>query len=262
MEMTAQQVCDWASDDERWFDVRSLSLTYRTGHRIPAHAHEWHQLVHARSGVMRLMAEDRVWLVPPTRAIWVPAGVVHQFVVRGEVAFRTLYLAPDAAVAKGLTGLEVAPLLTELVSHIARIGMLDRRVSEHLHLKAVLIDLLEAARSNDLSLPLPKDARARRLADRLQADPTDKTDLGRLAADAGASLRTLQRCFARETGLSLDAWRQKARLIASTASLAAGASVTEAAFCCGYSSPSAFIAAFGRLFGATPGQFIGQPWSH
>lgn len=259
--MTARQGADWAPDDERWFDVRSLALTYRTGHRIPAHAHEWHQLVHAKSGVMRVMAEDRVWLVPPTRAIWVPAGVVHQFAVRGEVAFRTLYVAPDIPVAKSLTGLEVAPLLTELVAHIARIGMLDRRIAGHAHLKAVLIDLLDAAPTNDLSLPLPRDPRARRLADRLQADPADRTDLQTLAADAGGSLRTLQRCFARETGLSLDAWRQKARLIASTAALAAGVSVTEAAFGCGYSSPSAFIAAFGRLFGATPGQFIGQPWS-
>jgi AraC-like DNA-binding protein len=250
---------DWAADDERWFDVRSLSLTYRTGHRIPAHAHEWHQLVHARSGVMRVMAEDRMWLVPPTRAIWAPAGVVHQFVVRGEVTFRTLYLAPDTVVAKGLTGLDVGPLLSEFVDHVARIGMLDRRVAGHAHLKAVLIDLLNTAPTNDLSLPLPRDARARRLADRLQADPGDRTDLDRLAADAGASLRTLQRCFARETGLTVDAWRQRARLIASTAALASGVSVTEAAFACGYSSPSSFIAAFGRLFGSTPGQFIGQP---
>ena len=251
---------EWAEDDERWFDVRSLSLTYRTGHRIAPHAHAWHQLVHARSGVMRVMAEDRVWLVPPTRAIWVPAGVAHQFVVRGEVAFRTLYLAPDAIVAKGLTGLEVAPLLTELVDHIARIGMLDRRVAEHVHLKAVLIDLLHGARTNELSLPLPRDPRARRLADRLQADPGDKSDLDRLAAEAGASLRTLQRCFARETGLTMDAWRQRARLIASTVALASGVSVTEAAFGCGYSSSSAFISAFGRLFDTTPGQFVGQPW--
>jgi AraC-like DNA-binding protein len=260
--VSAAGATSWAADDERWFDVRSLSLTYRTGHRIPAHAHDWHQLVHARSGVMRVTVEDRVWLVPPTRAIWVLAGVVHQFMVRGEVTFRTLYLAPDAAVAKGLTGLEVAPLLTELVDHIAQVGMLDRRVAAHVHLKAVLIDLLDAARTNDLSLPMPQDARARRLADRLQADPSDKTDLHRLAADAGASLRTLQRRFARETGMSLDAWRQKARLIASTVALAAGASVTEAAFGSGYSSPSAFIAAFGRVFDTTPGRFIGQPWSH
>jgi AraC-like DNA-binding protein len=251
---------DWADDDERWFDVRSLSLTYRTGHHVHAHAHAWHQLVHARSGVMRVMVADRVWLVPPTRAIWVPAGVVHQFVVRGEVAFRTLYLSPDTVMAKGLTGLEVAPLLTELVDHIARIGMLDRRIAEHAHLKAVLIDLLRAARPNDLSLPLPQDPRARRVADRLQADPADKTDLNRLAADAGASLRTLQRCFTRETGLTLDAWRQRARLIASTVALASGVSVTEAAFGCGYASPSAFISAFARLFDTTPGQFVGQPW--
>jgi AraC-like DNA-binding protein len=255
--MSAPVHDDPADDPERWFDVRSLSLTYREGHHVGVHVHGWAQLVFARSGVMRVMADDQVWLAPPNRAIWVPAGVRHQFVVKGEVALRTLYLAPDLAreTGRGLTGLEVGPLLAELVSHVAGIGLLDARRPDHGHLKAVLVDLLRAAPSNDLSLPMPKDARARRLADRLQADPADHGDLARLALDAGASLRTLQRCFARDTGLTIDAWRQKARLIASTAALSSGASVTEAAFGCGYNSPSAFIAAFGRLFDTTPGQF-------
>ena len=250
-------------DEERWFEVRSLSLIYREGHRVAAHAHAWAQLVHARSGVMRVMARDRVWLVPPNRAIWVPAGVRHQFLVKGEVAFRTLYVSPERALETGrdLAGLEVSPLLAELVDHVAGIGMLDGRRPEHANLRAVLIDLLKTAPGNDLSLRMPKDPRARRLADRLQADPADRRDLARLALDAGASLRTLQRCFIRDTGLTIDAWRQKARLIASTAALSSGVSVTEAAFGCGYNSPSAFIAAFGRLFGATPGQFATPPWS-
>ena len=34
-----------------------------------------------------------------------------------------------------------------------------------------------------------------------------------MARRAGASLRTLQRLFPAETGLTLEAWRQKARLI-------------------------------------------------
>ena len=111
------------------------------------------------------------------------------------------------------------------------------------------------ARRLDLVLPLPSDRRALALAERLQEQPADPASLSDLARRAGASLRTLQRLFPAETGLTLEAWRQKARLIWSITRLSGGASVTAAAFDCGYDSPSAFITAFKRQFGVTPGRF-------
>lgn len=206
---------------------------------------------------MRVRTEGQVWLVPPTRALWIPAGAEHEFVVKGEVAFRTLYVAPPRAGAatRGVGVFEVAPLLHELILHIVAGQMLDPDVPAQDRLAGLLIDLVEAAPAIDLMLPLPTDPRAHRLADRFQAHPDDLADLPRLAASAGASVRTLQRLFSAETGMTIDAWRQKARLIASTAALAAGASVTTAALDCGYDSPSAFIAAFKRQFAMTPRQF-------
>ena len=61
--------------------------------------------------------------------------------------------------------------------------------------------------------------------------------------------------FPRETGLTLEAWRRKARLIHAVGSLASGASVTVAALDSGYGSVGAFIAAFSRHFGVTPGRY-------
>lgn len=239
------------------FDVRSLSLTYRDGHHVGRHRHDWAQLIHARSGMMRVLAQGQVWLAPPTRAIWIPAGVEHEFGIKGEVAFRTLYVAPERAdaVTRGIGALEVGPLLGELILHILGLQMLDPNQPRHDRLAGVLVDLIDAAPALDLMLPLPRDSRARRLADHFQDRPEDTADLPRLAAMAGASVRTLQRCFVAETGMTVDLWRQKARLIASTAGLSLGASVTLAALDCGYDSPSAFIAAFKRQFGMTPRQF-------
>lgn len=91
----------------------------------------------------------------------------------------------------------------------------------------------------------------------MRSDPGERRDLQDLAVESGASLRTLQRCFSEETGFSIEAWRQKARLIHAAAALASGASVTAAAFDCGYDSASAFIAAFRKQFGVTPGKFQG-----
>jgi AraC-like DNA-binding protein len=239
------------------FDVRSLALTYRHGHRLPAHAHPWAQLVYARSGVLHVMADERLWFTPPTRAIWIPNGVPHEISVQGEAALRTLYISAARArgVRRGVESLEVSALLGELILHIVSIGMLEPQRAEHDRLAGVLIDLVSAAPRIDLVLPLPRDPRALRLAQHLRARPGDRRDLDELARESGGSLRTLERCFADETGLTIEAWRQKARLVHSAAALGGGASVTDAALDCGYDSTSAYIAAFRRQFGVTPGRF-------
>ncbi len=238
-------------------DVRTLSLTYRDGYHVGRHSHDWAQLVYARSGMMRVLADGQIWLVPPTRAIWIPARIEHEFSVRGEVAFRTLYVAAERgrSVTRGIGTFEVAPFLSELILHILSLQILAPTVPSHDRLAGVLVDLINEAAAIDLMLPLPRDPRARRLSKHFQTHPDDRTDLPRLATMAGASIRTLQRCFISETGMTVDTWRQKARLIASTAALSAGGSVTDAAMDCGYDSPSAFIAAFKRQFSMTPGQF-------
>jgi AraC-like DNA-binding protein len=220
------------------FEVRSLAVTLRHGAAFGWHRHPWGQLVYGASGVMSVATAAAAWLVPATRAIWLPAGLDHQ------IGFRE---APAV--------LEIAPLLRELILHILKIGMLSPAAPGEDRLTGLLIDLLLAARRQDLALPMPSDPRALALARRLHASPGDPTPLADLAGDHGASLRTLQRLFPQETGLTLEAWRQKARLIHAAAAISSGATVTQAAFDCGYDSPGAFSAAFKRQFQSTPGRY-------
>jgi len=241
------------------FDVRTLAALYHAGTRLAEHRHSWGQLVFGASGVMRVRAAGAEWLIPPTRAIWLPAGLNHSITMHGEVAMRTLYI--DRPRAEALPDaphvLAVAPLLREVILHILGIGMLDPVVPAHDRLGGVLIDLILAAAREDLMLPWPVDPRARRLAAHWQRHPEEAQDLAALARMAGASLRSLQRIFPAETGFTLEAWRQRARLIHAVADLAAGASVTEAALGCGYQSAAAFGAAFVRMFGVSPGRYVG-----
>jgi AraC-like DNA-binding protein len=246
--------------DPDGFPVRGLAGTYRDGHRLDRHTHPWAQLVYAVSGTMRVATPDATWLTPPTRAIWVPGGTPHEIEMRGTVAMRTLYLAPSEA-HPGLAAcraIEVEPLLRELILHIVRIGMLQADDPAHGRLEDLLVDLLAQAETAPLQLPLPKDPRAVGFAERLLAEPGAAASLAELARGAGASLRTLQRLFQAETGLSLEAWRGRARMQQAVVSLSAGAPVTEAALDAGYQSASAFVAAFRRAFGVTPGRYRGR----
>jgi AraC-like DNA-binding protein len=239
------------------FDVRSLAVTLRAGAKLGEHRHPWAQLVFACSGVMRVSTSAETWLTPATRAIWLPPGVIHRIEILGEVAMRTVYIAPEraASIPDAPTTLEIAPLLRELILHITRIGMLAPDRPEDDRLAGVLVDLIRQARREDLGLPMPADPRARALALHLQSAPEQIVGLSHLAQTSGASLRTLQRIFPRETGLTLEAWRQKARLINSVVRLTSGASVTAAALDSGYQNVGAFIDAFSRQFGSTPGRY-------
>ena len=109
------------------FLVRTLATTFFDGHHIEPHTHAWGQLIYAATGVMRVRAGDRLWLVPPAQAVWAPAGLEHEIWARGDFSMRTLYLEPG--LASGLTqhcrAIETSALLRELILHIVGIGMLN-----------------------------------------------------------------------------------------------------------------------------------------
>lgn len=87
----------------------------------------------------------------------------------------------------------------------------------------------------------------------LEADLTANQTLAELGRAVGASERTLSRLFQCELGMGFTVWRAQLRLHRASLMLAEGASVTQTAAACGYSSASAFIHAFRAAFGRTPG---------
>jgi len=234
--------------------VRCLAATYYGGFHIKPHRHYWGQLIYAGSGVMRVRAGGMLWIVPPARAVWVPAGAEHEIHGLGDFAMRTLYF-PLEMVA-GLPGeccaIEVSPLLRELVLEAVELCPIDEADAPAMRIAQVAADYIAAARMLPLQLRFPSDPRAVRLAERLRADPSCELELADLAREAGASARTIQRLFLTETGLRFAEWRQRLRLMHGASLLGTGSSVTEAGLEAGYASTSAFIAAFRRQFGTTP----------
>jgi len=236
--------------------IRTLAVTYSSGFHIAAHAHPWGQLIYADEGVMRVHAGDRLWIVPSTRAIWAPPQAPHEIWAQGAFSMRSLYLVPRLArfLPEDCRAVEVSPLLSELVLYAVRVGVLTSGDATHRRMIGFLVDQLRATEVLPLSLKMPKDKRARAVAERLQNNPCDEGELPELARDAGASGRTLQRIFRAETGLNLGEWRRRLRLLHAITLLDTGHSVTEAGFAAGYQSTSAFVASFRAVFGSTPTQ--------
>ena len=235
--------------------VRSLVARYSAGHRMAWHEHAWHQLVYASEGFLTVHVPGASWVVPVDRGVWLPAGTRHTLEMRTRTRLATLYFDPGVAdLAPVPHVVHTNVLVRELVRHITERRALDFAEPGDERLALVLVDHLRALDVAPLELRDPHDTRAREATTALRADPALALD--KVAADAGASRRTLERVMRVETGMSLGQWRQRAQLLRALELLADGASVTQVATTVGFSTPSAFIASFRRVLGTTPARFF------
>jgi AraC-like DNA-binding protein/mannose-6-phosphate isomerase-like protein (cupin superfamily) len=243
--------------------VAAMPKDFKAGFEILPHHHQRAQLIYATSGTMRVSTDDGVWLVPPQRALWMPAGVRHSIVMSGDVSMRTLYLRDDAArgMPPGCHVLPVSPLLRELVIRATELPLHYDERGVAGHLVALLLSELHGAGTLPLQLPMPRDKRLRQMCETLLAIPGDQRTLEQWAPAAHASARTLARLFVTETGMTFGAWRQQARVLEAMGRLGRGEPVTDVALDLGYDSVSAFSAMFRRAAGASPRQYRHRPAS-
>lgn len=234
--------------------IRPETFGYGAGHSTGSHAHDEHQLVYASDGVLAVETDGSRWILPAQRAAWIPARVEHTVFAESDATMAALYIEAVGRPARnGVAVFEVSPLLRQLVLHLtddAGDSPARRR------LERVVLDQLATAAETPLRLPRLHDERLRAIADLLDTDPRDARTLHEFGVAIGASERTLQRLFAAETGSTFGRWRTQLRLHHGLVWLGRGASVTTAATRAGYDQPSAFIAAFKKAFGTTPGRFV------
>lgn len=221
------------------------------GVEVDEHRHDEPQVVYASAGVLEVTAADGTWFTPPTRAIWIPAGVVHRWLVHGSSTVHLVGLPGRPPVPGHRPGLLlVTPLLRELIK-VATAGPTDTPAGRRL--LGVLRDQLTLTPGPPTMLPRLTDDRLRALADLVQRALAHPEPLDRLGRRIGCSSRTLSRLFRAETGMTFPQWRSQLRLHQATLLLAEGRTVSQVAAACGWSSPSAFITEFRRAFGTTPG---------
>ena len=238
--------------------VGAMPKEFPDGFVIAPHRHERAQLLYAAAGTMRVSTAEGAWLVPPLRALWIPAATEHAIRMCGDVAMRTLYVAPAAApwLPATCTVIEVTPLLRELI-----LAAMDEPIEHRLDgrtglVMALLLEELRGAASVPLRIPMPRDRRLLALCRALLDRPDADDPLEGWAARVNASSRTLARLFQRETGMSFGAWRQQVRLAEALSRLALGQPVGTVALDLGYASASAFTAMFRRALGATPRVYV------
>lgn len=216
--------------------------------------------MYAASGVLAVHTERGTSIVPANRVAWTPAGFPHHHRAHGDTDMRIVFLGPALArlvparpAVFLATGLAREALLALTGSRDDGAGP-DREGPARTRLLRVLVDELREAHEQPLHLPEPRDDRLRAVARILGGTPSDNATLTELGRTVGAGSRTLSRLFRSELGMTFYEWRTQLRVHHALVLLAEGHDTVRTAHACGWSNPSAFIVAFSRVVGTTPGR--------
>ncbi len=249
---------------EVWVDEFGYGLGPPTGILVLRHAENQgairfpesrddyvHRLFWSPDGMLAVRRGGATAFVGPRQAFWVRRGSALEVAACDP---QTVYVvcwrqAPPTLTALAAGSLRITARGREVVLRLTQPGVPE---DEGLALKQDLFDNLGEI------TPLDHETRgnglARQVAATVIANPADDTELAAWAGRLHTSVKTLQRDFAREYGVSWSRWRTQLRLRASLAMLDR-LPVTEVAHRVGYASPSAYVAAFSREFGETPGAY-------
>lgn len=234
----------------------TASRAMTSGMRVSAHFHDESQIVYASSGVVTTQTREGVWIAPPTRALWIPARVVHDHCAYGIMQLHLVAVPSDLLGPEMPAVLEVSPLLREVLVRLSIQTPSGERSETALeHLQAVLHDEVHLAGQRPLHLTVPIDERLRQITRAFDLNPADDRSLDDFATVVHTSSRTLSRLFRNELGTTFPRWRTQIRLYHALLLLSVGHNVTTTGSRCGWSTTSSFVDAFRHTFGRTPGQY-------
>lgn len=241
--------------------IRSIKYAYTHGIEEPEHNHQVIQLLHIIKGVIRVYANGRCWVIPPSRGLLIPAGVTHSLIAVGNVDVRTIFIDPIARadLTNEIGIFQVNPLLRELINTAAEFddqikpGSREERISE------LILDELRLLQFTDFNVPIPTSPELKIFCERISDSYARPWELADVANVLNVSVRTINRKFHAETGMSFGEWLRRSRLLKSMELMASGYSVTKAALEVGYDSQSSFSITFKNRVGMSPSSFVSYP---
>ncbi len=240
------------------FDASAAIVHRGERNELRMHKHITGQIALCLRGRISMLLEKGHLAVPARCAVWVPAGVMHcgQLTEGSESVFLMVNMSPEVkkSLPKEPARLMINQMTNEMIRYFATVrpSQIGRR--HYQSLAYVIIQQLVLARPLPMSFaPMPEHPALRYLSENF-ADRGQHASNADWAAAVHMSETTLRRLVFNETGLTLKNWRVHLALLAVLPRIMSSESVESVAHSLGYLNTSAFIKAFRRVFGMTPGQ--------
>src|ERR1043165_4943315 len=226
-----------------------LVLVYRCDGRVDfgeSREDFLHQLYWTPDGVLATVGG----FVTGREAFWARRAVTHEVTAAdAQTVYRVCLRELPATLRDVRTGVvSVSPEATRLIESLTRDGV---STAEALAARERIMAGLTASTSGFVGHHAAGSGFAMTIARTLTRDPADRTQLDEWAGRLHTSVKTVQRDFEREFGMSYSRWRTVTRLRAAKALLHLHP-LGPVAHQVGYDSPSAFVAAFAKEYGYTP----------
>lgn len=231
-------------------------------HENEFHQHERAQLVYVLEGYQNIHVNDNVYLVPQNHVIWIPPNLAHKTITSSEaIKIMTLFfkLQDDKETFYNQVRVFSSPaVLREMLFYAEKWSMPTSETSEeHYFLKAILYELPHFwSNAIKLSLPAAKDPRIQALTNFLQNNYNKKTAYNIIAIEHAMSLRTMERLFRKDLGITVSKYIQILRIIKSLEFLSSSnLSIQKISELVGYSSSQAFSNSFFQIMHYSPQLF-------
>ncbi|MCG8013328.1 MAG: AraC family ligand binding domain-containing protein, partial [Candidatus Thiodiazotropha weberae] len=145
--------------------VLTLTSERKASELVSKHSHLRGQLLFAIRGAMKATTDDGAWLVPPSQALWIPPGVMHEVEMAEAVSLRSVYIDPNYVeeLPDECCVVRVSALLKALILEAAAIGNDYQPETAGARLMLVILDQLKKIERFPLYLPFSSEPRIRRV---------------------------------------------------------------------------------------------------
>ncbi len=224
------------------------------------HTHPVTQLSYTVEGVLYVTVANKLWIVPPNRAIWIPKQIAHKNEMHKDLTVKSLYL-PDSYVSglpKSVQLLQLTELAKAAISKICNLDSAHLASLAGQRLLAVLKDeLKELPITKCAEISLPENRQLYLIYQLFRSSKDHYPSVDEAARHIHVSTRTLLRLFKKEMGMSFVVWKQQFLFVKAIELLQQYKNIGLVAHKLGYKSDSAFIAMFKKMSGGQlPSHFV------
>lgn len=226
------------------------------------HQHEKGQLVYVESGFQYITIEERIYLLPQNHAAWIPSRAIHKTNSHSEkIKLMIMFADTDRqnSFYNEVNIFSVPPVLREMIKYAEKWSKQQKsNKDEVVFLKALFNELPHfVEHSLKLHICLPKDKRLEKVIEYLHHHYNTEIKIEDLGELALVSVRSLERIFKKETGLTLSKYQQMLRIIKSLELLSSGNfTISETAYKVGYKSVQAYTRSFQAEMQFRPTDFM------
>lgn len=217
------------------------------------HTHLRSQLTYVEEGYQYFYIDQKIYLVPQHHVIWIPSAKKHRTTSEARtvnlmvVLFKTV---PKSPFFHDVQVFRAPAVLREMLLYASKWNkILEEEEEKVFFLNAMLQSLPYFCKENcSLQILVPKDIRLIPVCNYINKNYQYKFDVDALASTAKMSVRSLQRIFKQETGISPQKYMQLIRILKSIELIDKNQyTLSQIATMVGYKSLSAFTLSYSSI---------------